>query len=48
VDIEFIKEKFTMSKKRIGMGHIIARLDWFLVQSDLLVSILSFSSKINP
>jgi len=35
-DLKLAKGKYTCSNRRIGAGHIMARLDIFLVQSSLL------------
>ena len=45
-DIIPAKEKFTWSNKRLGPGHIAARLDRFLVQGSFLLLGLNASSKI--
>jgi exonuclease III len=50
-DLEDIKPprgKYTWSNKRIGPGHIAARLDRFLVQSSFLLLGLNVVSKILP
>ena len=48
VDIKPSKAKFTWTNKRIGPGHIAARLDRFLVHSSFLSLGLHASSKILP
>ena len=48
IDIKPAKGKFTWTNKRIGPGHIAARLDRFLVQSSFLSFGLLASSKILP
>ena len=48
IDIKPVKGKFTWSNKRIGPGHIAARLDRFLVHSSFLSLGLLASSKILP
>ena len=40
--------KFTWSNKRIGLGHIAARLDRFLIHSSFLTLGLMATSKILP
>jgi hypothetical protein len=47
-DIKPSKGKFTWTNKRIGPGHIAARLDRFLVQSSFLLLGLRPLSKIIP
>jgi hypothetical protein len=47
-DIKPVKGKYTWSNKRVGPGHIIARLDIFLVQSSFLVMGLNLESTILP
>jgi exonuclease III len=47
-DIKPSRENFTWTNKRVGLGHIVARLDRFLVQSSFLLLDLIFSSKILP
>ena len=48
IDIKPVKGKFTWSNKRIGPGHIAARLDRFLFHSSFLSFGLLASSKILP
>ena len=48
IDIKPIKGKFTWSNKRIGPGHIAARIDRFLVHSYFLSLGRLASSKILP
>ena len=48
IDINLVKEKFTWSNKRVGPGHIAARLDRFIVHSSFLSFGLLASSKILP
>ena len=48
IDINPVKGKFTWTNKRIGPGHIAARLDRFLVQYSFLSFGLLASSKILP
>ena len=48
VDIKPSKGKFTWTNKRLGPGHIAARLDRFLVHSSFLSLGLHASSKILP
>jgi len=45
-DIKPTKRKYTWSKKRVGSGHIAARLDRFLVQISFLIMGLNLSSTI--
>jgi hypothetical protein len=45
-DIKPSRGKFTWTNKRVGLSHIIARLDRFLVQNSFLLLGLNFSSKI--
>ena len=47
-DIPLDKGKFTWSNKRIGPGHIAARLDRFLIQSSFLTLGLMATSRILP
>jgi exonuclease III len=47
-DISPINGKFTWSNKRIGPGHIAARLDRFLIHSSFLTLGLMATSKILP
>jgi hypothetical protein len=47
-DIKPVKGKYTWSNKRVGSGHIAARLDRFLVQSSFLVMGLNLESTILP
>jgi exonuclease III len=47
-DIKPVKGKYTWSNKRVGPGHIAARLDRFLVQSSFLVLGLNPDSTILP
>ena len=47
-DIKPARGKFTWSNKRVGPGHIAARLDRFLVQSSFLVLGLNIDSAILP
>ena len=48
MDIKPPSGKFTWSNKRLGPGHIAARLHRFLIHSDFLTSGLLASSKILP
>ena len=48
MDIKPSIGKYTWSNKRIGPGHIAARLDRFLVQDTFLLLGLNLSSKILP
>jgi ribonuclease HI/exonuclease III len=48
LDIKPTKGRYTWTNKRIGPGHIAARLDRFLVQSSFLVLGLKTTSKILP
>jgi len=48
LDIKPLIGMFTWTNKRLGPGHIAARLDRFLVHSDFLSSGLRASSKILP
>ena len=48
IDIKPVKGKFTWSNKKVGLGHIAARLDRFLVHSSFLSFGLLASSKILP
>lgn len=47
-DIKPARGKYTWTNKRLGLGHIAARLDRFLVQSTFLTLGLAASSKILP
>jgi hypothetical protein len=47
-DIRPSRGKFTWTNKRVGLGHIVARLDGFLVKISFLLLGLIFSSKILP
>jgi exonuclease III len=47
-DIKPARGKYTWTNKRMGPGHIAARLDRFLVQSSFLTLGLAASSKILP
>jgi exonuclease III len=47
-DIKPAKGKYTWSNKRVGPGHIAARLDRFLAQSTFLIMGLNLSSTILP
>ena len=48
--LDFIpsKGKYTCNNKRLGPGHIVARMDRFLVQDSFLLLGLNSSSKILP
>jgi hypothetical protein len=46
IDIKQIKGKYTWTNQRTGPGHISARLDIFLVHSDLLLQDYNFKSRI--
>ena len=48
MDIKPSFGKYTWNNKRIGPGHIAARLDRFLVQDSFLLLGLNLSSKILP
>jgi hypothetical protein len=48
LDIKPTKGRYTWTNKRIGPGHIAARLDRFLVQSSFLVLGLKTNSEILP
>ena len=48
MDVKAPSGKFTWSNKRLGPGHIAARLDRFLIHSDFLSSGLLATSKILP
>ena len=48
MDIKPSSGKYTWNNKRIGPGHIAARLDQFLVQDSFLLLGLNLSSKILP
>jgi hypothetical protein len=48
LDIKPIKGKYTWTNKRSGHGHIVSRLDRFLVHSSLLLQDDTFKSKILP
>jgi hypothetical protein len=49
LDIKTIKDKYTWTNKRSGLGHIVARLNrFFLVHSILLIHDDTFKSKILP
>jgi hypothetical protein len=47
-DIKPSRGNYTWSNKRIGLGHIAARLEIFLVQSSFLLLGLNVVSKILP
>jgi exonuclease III len=47
-DVKPTKGKYTWSNKRVGSGHIAARLDRFLVQSSFMLLGLTPSSSILP
>jgi hypothetical protein len=47
-DIKPLREKFTWSNKWLGLGHIVAHLHRFLIQSSFLTFDLLASSKILP
>jgi len=47
-DVHPSKGKYTWSNKRLGVGHIKARLDCFLIHSCLLLLSLNISSQIVP
>ena len=48
MDVKPSTGKYTWNNKRIGPGHIAARLDRFLVQDTFLLLGLNSSSKILP
>ena len=48
MDVKPLSGKYTWNNKRIGPGHIAARLDRFLVQDSFLLLGLNLSSKILP
>jgi exonuclease III len=48
MDIKPLKGLYTWTNKRVGLGHIAARLDRFLVQSSFLTLGLIASSEILP
>ena len=48
IDIKPVKGKFTWSNKRVGLGHVAAWLDRFLVHSSFLSLGLLASSKVLP
>jgi len=48
MDINFLRGLYTWTNKRVGPGHIIARLNRFLVQSSFLTLGLIASSEILP
>ena len=48
MDVKPSLGKYTWNNKRIGLGHIAARLDCFLVQDSFLLLGLNLSSKILP
>ena len=48
MDIKPASGKYTWNNKRLGPGHIAARLDRFLVQDSFLLLGLNISSKILP
>ena len=48
IDIKPVKGKFTWTNKRLGPGHVAARLDRFLIHSSFLSLGLLASSKILP
>jgi exonuclease III len=47
-DVKPTKGRYTWSNKRVGLGHIAARLDRFLVQSSYLLLGLNTTSTILP
>ena len=48
MDVKPSSRKYTWNNKRIGPGHIAARLDRFLVEDSFLLLGLNLSSKILP
>jgi exonuclease III len=48
VDVKPMKGKYTWLNRRIGPNHITARLDYFLIQSDLLLRNYIITSMIIP
>ena len=48
MDIKPASGKYTWNNKRLGPGHISARLDRFMVQDSFLLQGLNISSKILP
>ena len=48
MDVKPSSGKYTWNNKRLGPGHIAARLDRFLVQDSFLLLGLNLSSKILP
>jgi len=48
IDVPPVKGKFTWKNRRVGPGHIVARLDRFLISVSFLSLPASFSSKIIP
>ena len=48
LDIKPVKGKYTWTNRRAGSGHIVARLDRFLIQISFLLLGLEISSSIIP
>ena len=48
IDVKPTTGNYTWNNKRIGPGHIAARLDRFLIQDNFLLLDLKLSSKILP
>lgn len=48
VDVKPTKGKYSWSNRRLGPGHIAARLDRFLIHGDLLLCDQLIPSKIIP
>lgn len=46
LDVKPNRGKYTLTNKRVGVNHIAARLDHFLVSTDLLFKDKQFSSTI--
>ena len=47
-DIKPIKGHYTWNNRRVGLQHIVARLDCFLINNNFLLSPLDTSSQILP
>jgi hypothetical protein len=48
IDVKPRRGKYTWSNSRIGLGHIIARLDRFILHGHFLEEELKISSSITP
>lgn len=48
MDVKLKKGKYFWTNRRIGSGHIAARLDWFPVNKELQLENLEITSKLVP